>query len=54
MSEEGGVEIEEIAETNPEKIIKVAIDLKMGLQPFHFRKIGFGLGLSGNFFKSIK
>jgi succinyl-CoA synthetase beta subunit len=47
-SSEGGVEIEEIAATHPEKIIRVAIDPALGLMPFHARKIAYGLKLEGN------
>jgi succinyl-CoA synthetase beta subunit len=47
-STEGGVEIEKVAAEHPEKIIKVAIDPATGIQPFHARKIAFGLGLEGN------
>ncbi|WP_027134503.1 ADP-forming succinate--CoA ligase subunit beta [Geminicoccus roseus] len=46
-STEGGVEIEEVAEHSPEKILKVAIDPAAGFQPFHGRQIAFGLGLKG-------
>jgi succinyl-CoA synthetase beta subunit len=46
-STEGGVEIEEVAARTPEKIGKVAIDPAIGFQPFHGRKIAFGLGLAG-------
>src|SRR5271169_6580800 len=46
-STEGGVEIEEVAEHSPEKIIKVAIDPASGIEPFHAREIAFGLGLEG-------
>jgi len=45
-STEGGVEIEEVAEHSPEKILKVAIDPATGIQPFHARKLAFGLGLT--------
>ncbi|NKB75450.1 MAG: ADP-forming succinate--CoA ligase subunit beta [Gammaproteobacteria bacterium] len=44
-STEGGMDIEEVAETAPEKIITVVIDPATGLQPFHARKLAFGLGL---------
>lgn len=47
-SEEGGTEIEEVAESNPEKIIKVQIDPAEGIRPFHARKLAFGLGLKGD------
>lgn len=46
-STEGGMEIEEVAATHPEKIIKVAIDPVIGYQPFHGRKLAIALGLVG-------
>jgi succinyl-CoA synthetase beta subunit len=46
-STEGGVEIEEVAATHPEKILKVAIDPVEGFQAYHGRQIAFGLGLDG-------
>jgi len=46
-STEGGMDIEEVAEKTPEKIIKVTIDPATGIQGFHTRKIAFGLGLEG-------
>jgi succinyl-CoA synthetase beta subunit len=46
-STEGGVEIEEVAASHPEKIIKVAIDPAAGFQAFHGRQLAFGLGLKG-------
>ena len=46
-STEGGMEIEEVASHSPEKILRVAIDPATGLQPFHARKVAFGLGLEG-------
>ncbi len=47
-SSEGGVEIEEIAERSPEKILKEFIDPAVGLVPFQARKLGFALGLDKN------
>ena len=44
-SEEGGVEIEVVAAESPEKILKVPIDPRVGIQPFQARKIAFGLNL---------
>ncbi len=44
-STEGGMEIEEVAATHPEKILKVAIDPASGLSAFHARQIAYGLGL---------
>jgi len=46
-STEGGMEIEEVAARTPEKILKVAIDPASGIQPFHARRLAFGLGLTG-------
>jgi succinyl-CoA synthetase beta subunit len=46
-STEGGVEIEEVAARSPEKILKVPIDPASGIEPFHARKIAYGLGLEG-------
>jgi succinyl-CoA synthetase beta subunit len=46
-STEGGVEIEEVAASHPEKIVKVAIDPAAGFQAFHGRQLAFALGLKG-------
>jgi succinyl-CoA synthetase beta subunit len=46
------MDIEEVAETHPEKIIRVGIDPATGMQPFHARKLAFGLGLEGAQVKS--
>lgn len=42
---EGGMDIEEVAERNPEKIIKVTVDPLLGLQGYHLRELIFGLDL---------
>ena len=44
-SQEGGVEIEEVAARSPEKILKETVDPAMGLQAFQARRLAFGLGL---------
>ena len=46
-STEGGMDIEEVADKHPEKIVKVAIDPAQGMLPYHARKVAFGLGLQG-------
>ncbi|MCI0754402.1 ADP-forming succinate--CoA ligase subunit beta [Teichococcus vastitatis] len=46
-STEGGMEIEEVAEHNPEKILKAVVDPASGVSGFHARKLAFGLGLEG-------
>lgn len=38
----GGVDIEEVAETHPDKIVKVTVDPSLGLQDFQVREIVFG------------
>lgn len=52
-STEGGMDIEEVAEKTPEKIIKEWVDPKVGLQGFQARKVAFKLGLEGNAFKEM-
>ena len=47
-SQAGGMDIEEVAATTPEKILKEAIDPGVGLQPFQVRRLAFGLGLVGD------
>ena len=51
-STEGGMDIEEVAAETPEKIVKVSIDPATGMQPFHARRLAFGLGLEGAQIKS--
>ena len=52
VSSEGGVEIEKVAEENPEKITKVWIDPFLGLKSFQARKLAYALGLEGNALKT--
>lgn len=44
-SQEGGMDIETVAAKTPEKIIKVRVDPLTGIQGYHLRQVGFGLGL---------
>ena len=60
MSQAGGMEIEEVAHKDPDAIIRLKVDPASGFQPFHARKLGFGLGLPAEmsnvafqFFQSI-
>ena len=46
-STEGGMEIEHVAETHPEKILRVSIDPASGISGFHGRRLAFSLGLEG-------
>ena len=47
-SAEGGMDIEEVARTNPEKILRVTIDPLTGILPFQARDLAHGLGLTGD------
>ena len=57
-STEGGVEIEEVAEKHPEKILKESIDPVIGLAPFQCRRIASALGipaeLTGKFIAAMQ
>jgi len=46
-SQEGGVEIEEVAARSPEKILRETVDPGVGLQVFQASRLAFGLGLEG-------
>jgi succinyl-CoA synthetase beta subunit len=43
----GGMDIEEVAASTPEKIAKVYIEPGVGIVPFEARQIGFAIGLDG-------
>ncbi len=47
-STEGGMDIEEVAATQPEKIISIIVDPIIGLQGHQCRRIGFALGFDNN------
>ena len=47
----GGMAIEEVAEENPDAILKAHFDPDVGLHPYLARKLAFGLGLEGDAFK---
>jgi succinyl-CoA synthetase beta subunit len=47
-SAEGGVEIEEVARTTPEKIVRERVDLSEGLLPYEARNVMFELGMEGD------
>lgn len=51
VSTEGGVEIEQVAEESPEKIIKEWVEPGMSLAPNQARRLAFALGLEGDALK---
>ena len=53
ISSEGGMDIEEVAEKTPEKILSIHIDPTVGVMPYQCREVGFALGLKGEAFKQI-
>jgi len=53
-STEGGMEIEEVAEKSPEKLLTVHVDPNAGLQPYQARRIGFWLGLDAAQVKKLE
>lgn len=47
-STEGGMDIEEVAENTPEKILTISVDPASGISAHHGRQIAFALGLEGD------
>ncbi|MDG1690898.1 MAG: ADP-forming succinate--CoA ligase subunit beta [Alphaproteobacteria bacterium] len=52
-STEGGMDIEEVAEKTPEKILTVSVDPASGVSAHHGRQIAFALGLEGEQVKQM-
>jgi len=52
-SSAGGMNIEEIAATDPARILRIRVDPLLGIQPYHQRQAAFGLGLTGSLFKDF-
>ena len=50
-STEGGMEIEEVAHTHPEKILSFSIDPATGFMPYHARRVAQALGLNADLTK---
>jgi len=53
FSTEGGVDIEEVSERNPEAIVKIYVDPLVGLLPYQVRELSFGAGLEGDVAKGV-
>jgi succinyl-CoA synthetase beta subunit len=53
FSTEGGVDIEEVAERNPEAIVRLWVDPLVGLLPYQVREIVFASGLEGDAAKGL-
>ncbi len=53
-STEGGMDIEEVAHSTPEKIVTITVDPAEGFQPHHGRAVAFALNLSGDLNKQAQ
>ncbi len=54
VSTEGGMDIEEVAHSHPEKIVTFSIDPATGVMPFHGRRVAKALGLSNDLAKQAE
>jgi len=54
MSSEGGMEIEEVAHSSPEKILAEPFDLNAGLFPYQARKLAYALGFDNTAVRSAE
>jgi succinyl-CoA synthetase beta subunit len=54
VSAEGGMDIEAVAEQQPEAILNLYVDPVVGLQGYQCRRAAFFLGLTGNSFKQLQ
>src|SRR6202012_5531677 len=54
VSTEGGVDIEEVAHSSPEKIVTFSVDPATGVMPHHGRTVAQVLGLSGDMAKQAE
>jgi succinyl-CoA synthetase beta subunit len=53
FSTEGGIDIEEVAETSPGAIVRIYIDPLLGLLPYQVRELVFDAGLEGDIAKGV-
>ncbi|CAN5742947.1 ADP-forming succinate--CoA ligase subunit beta [soil metagenome] len=53
FSTEGGVDIEQVADENPEAIVKIYVDPLVGLLPYQVREVIFSSGLEGDAAKGV-
>ncbi|MED5510349.1 MAG: ADP-forming succinate--CoA ligase subunit beta [Pseudomonadota bacterium] len=54
ISAQGGMDIEAVAEEDPEAILNLYVDPVVGLQSYQCRRAGFFLGLTGAAFKQLQ
>jgi succinyl-CoA synthetase beta subunit len=52
-SESGGIEIEEVANTNPDSIVKIVVDPLVGLQQYQVRKLSYGINIKSSLISTV-
>lgn len=52
-SEAGGMDIEEVADQTPEKILRAKVDPVLGLQPYQGRKLAYGLNVAQDLIRPV-
>src|SRR3954466_2283692 len=53
LSTQGGVDIEEVAESNPDAIARVHVDPLLGFQDFHARELAFNAGVDADVVRGV-
>ena len=53
-STEGGMDIEEVANNSPDKILRIHLDNSEGVMPYHVRRLAYFLQLDRSFFKELQ
>ena len=53
LSKEGGVEIEEVADSNPDAIARLHVDPLLGFQDFHGRRLAFEAGVDADVIRGV-
>ncbi|MCW2954508.1 MAG: succinyl-CoA synthetase, beta subunit [Conexibacter sp.] len=53
LSKEGGVEIEQVAEENPEALARLHVDPLLGFQDFHGRRLAFAAGIDADLIRPV-
>ena len=53
-STEGGMDIEEVANESPDKLLRMSIDNAIGVMPYHVRRLSYFLELDKSFYKELE
>src|ERR1700741_3030311 len=53
LSTQGGMDIEEVADTNPDAIARLHVDPLLGFQDFHARRLAFGAGVDADVVRPV-